>query len=426
MENKSRKRINFLQNVSIALLTLSAVVLFAQMQFYNLGNDLRETLALLDPAPDGSSAAVVQGFTLSAPLRIAVSDSYGRYGNISITTASEEFLPLDSLLKASLGSAKPFTPCTKPTFLSALTSTSVYCDFLSPLPLSVIAAFSGISSEEELTVRSLIISGAGEADVTLYLWDGKNGYYQAGSSAARNDLTEAVSRYELGTADFALDLAAENSACAQLHPCSLFLRELPQLPQLSAAVPPQITDRLLIALDFNPNTKYRSTESNGAELIVENDRSLRVHPNGSVHYFSGSSSSLHIDAEDHIPTPEEAAFHSAAFLISTMSPLIGDASIYLQEISRSENVTFLRFGYHVNGTPLRFSNGSYAAEVTLTDTTVTSLDMNIRQYTASADTTPLLPLQQALAIAARDTNTELSVGYVDKGGSSANAAWLSN
>lgn len=426
MEDTRRKRLNFLQNVSIALLTLSAVVLFAQTQFYNLGRDFGESLALLDPAPPATTVTVSQVSTLSAPLRVAVSDTYGRYGNITMTTAHEDFAPLDSLLKAALGSAKPYTPCSGATYLEALSSTSVYYDFLNPLPLSVIGSFSGINLDDNLSIRTLVISDKGASDVTLYLWDGNTGYYQADTAATRNDLTETVSRYELGSADLAMDLAVENIRYAEVHPCSLFLREQPQPPELSAAVPSQMTDRLLLALDFNPNTKYRSTDANGAELIVENDRSLRVQPNGAVHYLSGNSSVLSIDAETNIPTLREAASNGGAFLSDITASLVGDAAFYLQEIHQTEDITILRFGYQVNGIPLRFSNGSYAAEMTLIGTAITSLDLNIRQYSVLGSTTSLLPLQQALAIAAKQDSAELFIGYADKGSSAVHAAWLAD
>ena len=426
MEEKRRKRINFLQNISIALLTLSAVVLFAHTQFYNLGKDLGGSLSFLGPNPSASSAIVTQPSKLSAPLRITVSDTYGRYGTISMTTTNEEFAPLDSLLKATLGSSRPYVSCSGADYLKALSSTSVYYDFLSPLPLSVIASFFGITLEDNLPVRTFVISDTGSTSVTLYLWDGSTGYYRADTAATHNDLTETVSRYELGSADLAMDLASENSHYAEIHPCSLFLRELPQLPELSATVPAQMTDRLLLALDFNPNTKYRSIEASGAELIVENDRSLRVQPNGGVHYLSGSASVLTIECESGIPTLQEAASQGGAFLMDLMSPFIGDVAIYLQEIYQSDETIVLRFGYHANGVPLRFADGSYAAEMTLIGTVITSLDLNIRQYTASGANTSLLPLQQALAIAAKQENVELSVGYVDKGSNSVNSAWLAD
>lgn len=426
MEENRRKRINFLQNISIALLTLSAVVLFAHTQFYNLGKDLGGSLSFLNPNPSAASVIVTQSSELSAPLRITVSDTFGRYGNITMTTEDEEFAPLDSLLKAALGSSKSHLPCSGADYLKALTSTSVYYDFLSPLPLSVIASFCGITLEDNLAVRTIVISDAGNTDVTVYLWDGGTGYYRADTAAAHNDLTETVSRYELGSADLAMDLVDENPLYAEIHPCSLLLRELPQLPEFSAAVPAQMTDRLLLALDFNPNTKYRSIEASGAELIVENDRSLRVQPNGTVHYLSGDSSALTIEADASIPTLGEAALQGGAILMDLMTPFLGDASIYLQEIYQTDGVTVLRFGYQANDIPLRFADGSYAAEMTLIGTVITSMDLNIRQYTASGTEISLLPLQQALAIAAKKENVELSVGYVDKGSASISAAWLAD
>ena len=426
MENNRRNRLNFLQNISITLLTISAVVLFAQTQFYNMGKDLSEIMSLLDPAPAGNSVTVSQTSVLTAPLRVTVSDTYGRYGNISITTGDEEFAPLDSLLKVTLGSARDYAACSGADYLQAFSSTSVYYDFLSPLPLSVIASFCGITLDDPQPTRALVISDVGTADVTLYFWDGSTGYYRADTAATRNDLTETVSRYESGSAELAMDLTAENAGYTTIHPCSLLLRTLPELPELTAAIPNQMTDRLLLALKFNPNTKYRSTEASGAELIVENDRSLRVQPNGTVHYLSGNSSLLAINAEGPVPTLREAALLGSAFLTELTTPFTGEAQLYLQEISQTDNMTVLRFGYHVNGVPLRFANGNYAAEMTLIGSTVTALDLHIRQYTDAGTTTVLLPLQQALAIAALQENTELSIGYADKGGSSVTAAWLAD
>ena len=426
MENKRRNRLNFLQNISIVLLSLSAVVLFAQTQFYNLGRDLSEGFSFLDPSSVGVSTPITQTFTLAAPLRVTVSDTYGRYGNLSITTDDEEFAPLDNLLKLSLGSAKPYVSCSGADYLNAFSSTSVYYDFLSPLPLSVVASFSGISVESSQPVRTIIVSDLGTAEITLYFWDGNTGYYQADTAATRNDLTETISRYELGSADLALDLASENETYSKIHPCSLFLRTQPELPELSASIPANMTDRLLLALDFNPNTKYRSVEASGAELIVENNRSLRVQPNGAVHYLSGDSSALVIDTEDSTRTLQQAALYGNAFLADLTAPFIGEAKLYLQDISQTDDITVLRFGYHINGTPLRFANGAYAAEMTLIGSTITALDLHIRQYTAVGPNTILLPLQQALAIAAKQEDVELSIGYADKGTSVITAAWLAD
>ena len=74
--------------------------------------------------------------------------------------------------------------------------------------------------------------------------------------------------------------------------------------------------------------------------------------------------------------------------------------------------------------PVRFSDGSYAAEVTLTGSTISTLSLHFRQYTATGEKSLLLPLRQALAIAAKSDGAELSLGYADNGAAALSACWL--
>ena len=78
----------------------------------------------------------------------------------------------------------------------------------------------------------------------------------------------------------------------------------------------------------------------------------------------------------------------------------------------------------MDGLPIRFSDGSCAAEVTLTGTAVTRLSLRFRQYTATDSSAPLLPLRQALAIAAGSAGAEIAIGYADTGSDTVSAAWL--
>ena len=73
--DKRKKHIGILQNLLITLLTVSAVLLFAQTQWYNL--DLAGTY--LDTLSGSTGADTVQeSFSLSAPVRVAVTGTYGR------------------------------------------------------------------------------------------------------------------------------------------------------------------------------------------------------------------------------------------------------------------------------------------------------------------------------------------------------------
>ena len=52
------------------------------------------------------------------------------------------------------------------------------------------------------------------------------------------------------------------------------------------------------------------------------------------------------------------------------------------------------------------------------------MTLRMRQYTAQEGNALLLPLRQALAVAARHPGTELTIGYVDNSSDIVSAQWL--
>ena len=419
--DKRKRRIGILQNLLITLLTMSAVFLFVQTQWYNL--DLTDSY--LNPLSSSASSLTPQeSFTLSAPVRVAVTGTYGRYGSITLTTADETFEPLGTLLKDALGSASSFSPSTYEAFVRSLDYTSVYYDFLTPLPLSAIAQLFGVdTAEDTVTVRRLVISYQEENGVFLHLWDGDQRYLQASLSLSSQELSSAVNNYDLGTAFFAGDSVEVEPLCALVDPLSLFLYELPDLSALSASTVQADADSMLTALGFNPHTNNRYPSSDGSEVINEGSRSLRIYANGTVIYRSGGSPALTLDTEEDTTTGE-IAIQTSALLSSLTNGLTGDAALYLQEVTASGSSMTLRFGYQCGGVPIYFSDGSCAAEVTLNGSAVSSVTLKLRSYTVSEESSTLLPLRQALAIAAEQEGSELAIGYADGGGSSVKASWL--
>ena len=71
-------------------------------------------------------------------------------------------------------------------------------------------------------------------------------------------------------------------------------------------------------------------------------------------------------------------------------------------------------------------DGGTAVEITLTGSVISSLSLRLRTYTATSELSLLLPLPQALTIAAQHPGAELSIGYPDSGASSVSACWLSD
>ncbi len=426
MDESRRKRRDFFQNIAIVLLALSAAFLIAQTQLYSLGLDagngyLQYLAGNSSQTPDVSQTALT---SLSAPVRLAVTGVYGgRYGSVTLTTAGGDFEPVGGLLREALRSVQSFTLCENKAFLEALNGTSVYCDFLEPLPLPVLAGLVGTSLDSDLSVRRLVVSARETDEAMLYLWCEGDVCRQGTSAVSAEELVSVVSGYELNGAYFALDGGEPDSAGAD--PCSLFPLELPELPVLSSASALPDSSALLSALGFYPRTNSRYTESGGVEVITDGDRTLRLNPDGSIRYRSGGDPALTIASAGEEPTVTEAVMGANALLNTLLAGQTSEAGLYLTGVRQTERAAILTFGWQSGGVPIRFDHGGSAAEVTLSGGVVTGLMLRFRQYADTGETSLLLPLRQALAIAVRQVGAELSIGYVDDG-AAASARWLAD
>lgn len=419
MEEKKRSRRDFIQNITITLLSLLAVVLFVRTQVYG-----RDLFALRTTTSAAGTVAAVESSGLSAPVRVAVSGSYGRYGSITPTTAADGFSPLGSLLGEVLSTSRTYTECTKDALLNALQSPSVYYDFLQSLPLSVLAGFVGGSGEDTISARHLVLSAPEGNDVTLYLWDHGERFLRCTTALSSAALEAVIGQYELGSADFAFD-TTERYGDFNVEPLSLFVTEQP-LPVLDSGDGTAASSKILSALGYNPHTQTRWTETSGTEVIVDGDRTLRIRSDGSLHYQSGGSAALQITAAGETPTLWEAA-SDVGTLLNKLLPEGSEGKLYLRSIKRSGTAITMTFDYQHSGIPILFSDGTAAAEVTLNGTSIADLSLTGRRYTACDETALLLPLHQAMAVAAQEApGKELFIGYADYAAEQTIPQWLSD
>ena len=70
------------------------------------------------------------------------------------------------------------------------------------------------------------------------------------------------------------------------------------------------------------------------------------------------------------------------------------------------------------GTPIRFADGSHAAEVRIEGQSITAFSLRLRRYTLTERDSLLLPL--ALS------GCELTVAYIDSYGDSVGASWIAD
>lgn len=173
---------DFIQNIAITLLAVSALFLFSRTQFFQLGAASVSNYWQRITAPASSATDdVILSDTLSAPVRAAVTGEYGRYASVTLTTGEDRFIPIKTLLREVLGSARNRTDSTQAAFLEALGKTSVYCDFLSSLPAAYLADLMGLSTDSSLSIRALAAVEE-KGQVILLLWDGGSHYYQCATA----------------------------------------------------------------------------------------------------------------------------------------------------------------------------------------------------------------------------------------------------
>ena len=417
-----------LQNIAITLLAVSAVLLFIRTQSYMLSPDDSIVGNLFQAGTSGTdTSSQSAAAALSAPVRVAVSGTYGRYGDITLSTGDTDQFGrlLSPLLSEALGSGQSFSPCTQTDFLSALSRSSICYDFLEPLPLSVLSMLVGLdgAAESDIQARYVAISVL-DSTVSLLVWDGADTFLQCETAIKASRLQDVISSYELGNAAFAFDLSHSDPVFENISPCSLFVSPMPQFQTLNVSSSAGDTSALLSALGFNPYANTRYTESNGTQVVMEGDQTLRLSPGGQLRYQSGTYPTLSVAKGDE-PSLEEAVQGAWELLHTLLSGHLGSAAPYLSQATRSGDTTVLSFGYHVDGMPIRFADDTPAAQIRLRGSAVLSLSAAVRSYTLSGDSAVPLPLKQASAIAALDPGKGLSLAYVDDGSSVCELTWLS-
>lgn len=214
--------------------------------------------------------------------------------------------------------------------------------------------------------------------------------------------------------------AGQLSQAEGLSPLSLLPSEEVSLPQLSAASC-AAESSLWNLLGFNPRTNNYYLESDGTQVILEGESTLRLQP-GSVIRYEGQGLSL--SDQDSFSDAGEAVEAGGRFLSALLQSCGSGTGLLLRQVQATTDGWAMDFDYHAGGYPIRSGSGAAMASLTLRGSEVAELELTLRRYTVTEESAPLLPLTQALAIARRYAGAEVSLGYVDGGGDTLSAGWL--
>ena len=186
--------------------------------------------------------------------------------------------------------------------------------------------------------------------------------------------------------------------------------------------------RSVIFFGFNSHTTNRYTEASGTEVVMESPRRLSVSPTGHISYIGTVSYAPDGFRLSESPSPAISELVGGAYGLLQHLPGLqtGEERLYLSRVESSpeEGLCTLYFSYMAHGLPIVCSDGSAAAEITVTDGIITKLTVLRRSYTAADPLSLLLPVRQATAIAANHAGLEMALSYVDSGSSAVSASWL--
>lgn len=424
MDKKTRQRRDRLQNLLIVLLSVSAMFLFSLTQSELLHWDLLPVApSLSGGSQESPSAGTSRLQELDWPVTTVICDSAGDRRYQQLTTSDSAFTAVEGLWEDALRQITSSAETSYEEFERALGLPGLYTAFPSPVPACILSARLGLASDNETPLQSLLLAADSE-EVRLLFSTGKQ-YFLCTTALTPEELTGLAE--SLGGEPCLFAFEQEETT---LHPLTVLPGTLPQHRTLSAAPLPggAVTEDLLTYFGFNAHTTSRYTEASGTEVIMESPRRLSVSAAGLITYTGTTSyapESFRL-SDSAAPTLSELVGGAYGLLLQLPGLHAGEERLYLShaEYSRAEDLCTLYFSYMVHGLPLACSDGSAAAEVTVTDGIVTAVTVLRRSYTATDSLSLLLPVAQASAIAANHPGLEMALSYVDNGSANLSAAWL--
>ena len=257
--DKKAKFLDRLQNLAIAVLSLSFLFLLVQTPLFGDAGDTTIASTVRGWFTDQQTSAAEEPDSLTAltvPVRIVQSNDFIRSGLDALTTADDAFETVGSFLGEAIGSARGISSVSENTFLSALDGSGLYFAFACDLPLEVLSARLGVQSPtaRQLDVRRCLLGLDGEDTATLYLQDTKQGAYRFSTAVSAASVKDYLESQDGGNADFARSLGEEY---ASLSPYTLVFDSVSARRELSAAnaLSDYPSEELLRRAVFSPRSK---------------------------------------------------------------------------------------------------------------------------------------------------------------------------
>ena len=416
--DKRARRINIVQNIAILFLSVSALLLFRQTAFpeqYTVSGSISSFLQHYTPAAESAPDQT----PLGSPVFLIRTNALPGGAALSSDPALESAV---AFLHEALQSAQTPVSVAESELLSLLNTAGLYMDFGTALPDGLLRLWLNVPSAAlPGSVRRCFLIPGDTVTVYFQSEDGKS--YRSTTAADGRFLADHCEANESG-----VFFTAAADVYGSVSPYTLISEVAPHRVSLSASAPLSESDfaALLSAAEFNPHTQDRYSESSGTVVVLEGQRSLRLQPDGTVTYSGGSAqaNSLYLVSADTRADCAEAAVAAQTLLGALTRGRLGAAALYLSAATATSDGWLLLFDYAVDGTPVRFADGTHAAEITVSDGSITAFTLHCRRYVKTDAVETLLPVTLAAAVCRAYPDSELSVAYVDSYADTVSADWI--
>lgn len=394
-----------LKSLLIVLLTASAIFLMGKSGAFSML--LREygQLTPVSPAADSvlsySPAALPTEAAITGPNGLC----YGlKYDSGALQSLYEE---LSAYLGEAIGSAETPVRMSEKSWLALLEGTSLYLDYDCALPVSALAAWLGVESAWEGSLRTLILSEGEDGSVLLSFQNASGVCRKSETAASWEGLWERLGAYLPNGAGFARGWAS----LSDCDPSMLVLEHLPEKHAITASGAQEAAAGLLAERSgVNLSSQNRYTEPDGTVVYPGESGVIRLYGSGGLRYSASEGASL---AEaDSVPAMVE---RSRALLEALHGAAAGDELLRFRADTLRDGSGSVDFDWYCEGIPIRCADGA-AAQVGWTDGRLTELYFLPRTYHVTDETVELLPEKQAAAAAgSRRRGSEAGLAFYDGG-----------
>lgn len=414
----------------ILLLAASAVWLLSKTQFSDgMLNSVRglwgSSLLVPQESPtEHTHHAVIR------PLRIVMTLEGGqRYGvQYNLTESDGVFSSVSTLLAEALSSAGTPQKISERAWRTGLGDVGIYLDLHYPLPLNVLSGQLGERQRNTVSadvVRRLCLSAGRDDSVELlYINETDGAVYSCATTLSRSShLDPVLADRPANGALFAFEVPGMENAAPYM-----LLTATPQ-PVKYRVENPLTSDKtrlglLLDTLSFQ--TRGNELEPAAGGMLVEGNDSLRLQENGVLSFHTmGSDEYRFLLAEN---TRQAALDYTLELANATVGKWCGAAALCLADVQETDDGLKITYQYCLSGVPVQLPEELAAARFVVRNGAVTDFSLYFRAYTATDETTLILPEVQAAAIlnSTAGKGNELTLIYLDGSGETVSAGWIAN